>query len=218
MSFSRRNPSCVDAWLLGCLISVLVSCQDNSELSPEYFPNTPGDSWTYEVTDSSQSTSSNPTSPKQYTVTVRITGAKKLVDGRDAMIWRYQYPWGYDTTFVRTTSDSIMVFTPGYVESVENLKYPRLLFITPFTIGDGWNGKLLYVDTLWVTDLVNLTTSAGNFNDCYNVDHRYLGPNIVDNDNYWFRPYLGMVKIYYDDSKFGPRQFRTWKLISYSLR
>lgn len=200
------------------LIPALFSCKDRAGSQQEYFPNTPGDSWTYEVTDSTQSTSKNTSEPQRYTVSVKITGVKKLVDGKYATIWRYEYPSGYDTTFVRIVSDTIMFFAQGYTSGMEYLKYPELVFVTPFASSECWSGKLLTMDSLCVTGVSSIITPAGKFDGCFQIDSRYAGPNAEHEDTYWFRPSLRMVRIFNNHYDGAPRQFRTWKLISYTLR
>src|SRR5580693_4288199 len=94
----------------------LLACHKNAEnpYSSKYFPNDVGDTWVYDVTDSSQSTINNPSPPSHYSVKVSITGIKKLLDGKDAAVWQYQYPSGNDTNYVRITGDTVKIFDNTY--------------------------------------------------------------------------------------------------------
>ncbi len=183
----------------------------------EYFPNTVGDYWEYDVYDSSY-VRDHPNYPKQYTVKVRIIGSKKLVDGKDAIIWQYQYPWGNDTNYVRVIGDTIEIFDLIYSRYIEDLNFPRLIFIQPFGVNKRWDGKLLYMDSSRVISQSDVTMKFQVFNNCFDIYHYYLGPNLEFKDDYWFKPNIGFVKIYYHQYNMGPTLIQMWQLKEYILK
>ncbi len=182
-----------------------------------YFPNNVGDSWEYDVTDSTQSTPNNPSPPVHYTIKVSITGTKRLLDGKDATIWLYQFPSINDTQYVRITGDTVKIFDLSDAQSIEGLKYPALIFLPPFEVNKRWDGLHLWVDSSRVINKADLLIITNTFSGCFNVYHYYLGPNTEIKDHYWFKPYVGMVSIYENHYINAPTQYRTWQLKTYSV-
>src|SRR5579862_6164141 len=105
-----------------------------------YYPLVIGDSWTYDVTDSSMSTPNNQSPPQHYIVPVLISGLEWLSDGNQYEVWESLFPWGYDTNFVRLNADTIKIFDRTYSRTLTDLQYPRTTFLIPFKAGEGWNG------------------------------------------------------------------------------
>ena len=198
-------------------ILLFLSCnKDITKTSqPEYFPNTIGDFWQYQVTDSSQSSPNNPSAPIRYSVSVNITGIKTLLDGKDATIWQYQYPWGNDTNYVRVTGDTIKIFDLTYSRSLSDLNYPRLVFLPPFQVNQSWDGNLLDIDSYTVIHQADINTGSQTFMGCYDINYQYSGPNMEVNDHYWFKPFVGMVSMYSNHYLNGPNTYRTWQLTRY---
>ena len=180
----------------------------------EYFPNTVGDIWVYDVYDSS----SNYPNIKSYTVKVSIKGVKKMADGIDANIWEYEYPWGKDTNYVRVLTDTISIFENAYSSTIQYLQYPGIIYIVPFQDRSRWNGMKLGIDTFHVNFLNKVVCTHSSFYQCYQIYHHYLGPNIDDNNTYWFKPNIGIVKKYKNIYNLGPYQIALWELKSYYLK
>ena len=178
----------------------------------EYFPNSVGDYWEYYVYDSSAFNGI-----PEYTVKVSITNTQKLVDGKDATVWQYQYPWGNDTNYVRTVGDTIKVYDKFRTETIRGLEFPLKIFLIPFQDGQRWNGKLLYVDTSYVSSKPIIKTKFYVFDSCFKIYHHYLGPNLEFKDEYWFRANIGMIQIHYNDYSLGPIKAQLWQLKKYYL-
>jgi hypothetical protein len=196
------------------LASVLAACQKevikpNKEAS-EYFPNKVGNYWIYELYDS--------TSAKQYDVIVKITDTKKLVDGKGATIWVYEYPWGFDTNYVRITQDTVKVYDKFRTETIYNLKFPLKIFLIPFQDGQRWDGKLIAIDSSNVKAKSSISTSAKEFKNGFSIYHHYIGPNLEYNDTYDFIPKIGMVKVYYNHYDLAPPTRVLWQLKKYYLQ
>lgn len=178
----------------------------------EYFPNTVGDSWEYEVYDSSAFNGI-----PEYTVKVNITGTVKLIDGIDANIWQYQYPWGNDTNYVRIVGDTVKIFSLAYSKTIEDFQFPRTMFLIPVTNQQRWDGKLLVSDTFHVSREPKIVTNFFTFDSCFKIYHHYLGPNLEFKDDYWFRPNIGMIQIHYNEYSLGPTYRVLLQLKKYSL-
>jgi hypothetical protein len=202
------------------LFGILLSCHKNSPepniAASEYFPNTVGNYWEYEVSDSS-TVREHPEVSTPYTVKVSIAGHKTLIDGIDATIWKYEYPWGIDTNYIRVVNDTVKVFDLIYSRSLQDLQYPRIVFIIPFTVEQRWDGKLTLIDSFHVYNAPSVFTPTENFENCFNIYHYYYGPNSKYNDNYWFKPNVGMVAIYTNHYDLAPRNIYLWRLKKYYL-
>ena len=181
-----------------------------------YFPNSIGDTWEYEVTDSAQYVPGSNNTINHYLVKVAIVGTKKLVDRKDASIWQYTYPFGIDTNYVMIDDNTIEIFNNNQ-NTIQDLKYPNLIFEQPFEVDKGWDGKHAYSDTFTVVNQANITTSLETFKDCFEIYRHYTGPSIELKDNYWFKPEVGMVSIYKNHYNSGPLIYSTWQLKTYSV-
>lgn len=193
---------------------MLFSCHKdtivNNQKASEYFPNKIGNYWQYTVYDSSLQ--------KQYDVTVSITATKKLVDGIDAYIWQYQYPDKTDTNYVRLDADTIKLYDKFRIETFRGLQFPINTYVLPFKNEQRWDGKLLAVDSSYVTSLASISTVSETFINGFNIYHYYLGPNIEYVDNYGFISNIGIVKMYLNHYNFAPRNKQIWQLKKYYLK
>ncbi len=188
----------------------------SNHAASEYFPNTVGDYWEYEVYDSSD-VRDHPNLPRQYTVKVTITGTKKLADGKDALVWEYQYPDTTKEVFIRTYPDSVRIYGTQSLTDPRSILFGEI-YVLPFVENKNWQGKLLYIDSFYVSELQNLTTSYGTYNNCFDIYRHYLGPNLEFKDHYWFKPNAGFVKIYYHQYNLGPTLIQIWQLKHYVLK
>ena len=204
--------------LLIVITLLLASCHKDTAKpntsATEYYPNQVGDYWEYDVHDS---TTDFP-KVKNYTVKVSIPGVKKLADGINASIWQYEYPWGVDTNYVRIVDDTVKVFENAYSSSVEYLQYPGVIYIIPFQDESSWSGKLFGVDTFYVNIQNKVITKITSYDSCYKIYNHYVGPNIENNNNYWFKPNIGFVKKNTNQYNLGPYQITLWELKRYYLK
>lgn len=207
----------VHLFLLGLLLSCNKHTPEQNTPYDKYFANNVGNYWEYDVYDSS-SVRVHSDYPRAYTVKVIISGIQKLVDGKDATVWEYQYPWGNDTNYVRLVGDTVKIFDRVYSRSIEDLNFPRQIFLLPFEISKRWDGKLLYIDTSRVIRQEDVTVPAQTFTNCFDLFRHYLGPNLEYNDSYWFKPNIGMVKIYLHEYNLGPVTIELWRLKRSVLR
>jgi hypothetical protein len=201
-------------------ISIMGACSKDSlpdKASASYFPNTAGSYWIYEVNDTSQ-INYHSGYPRVYDVTVSIIGTKIMIDGKEATMWAYKYPWGIDTNFVRIVGDTVKTFDKYYSSTIRDFDFPRETFITPFVNQTGWNGKLLWIDSFSVASVANLPNGFLNFDNCFDIYHYYYGSqDLRYYDNYWFKPNIGFVKIHYRRFQGSPWEYYTWSLKKYYL-
>lgn len=187
---------------------LLASCHKDTiktDTQAEYFPNKVGDYWEYEVYDSSEARGIPYSNyPRNYTVKINITGITKLVDGNDATVWEYEYPWGKELNYIRISGDTIKIYDTVYSTTIRDLEFPREIYILPFQNNQTWNGKLLRVDNYSVSTVSSITTNWDTFTDCFLIFHHYEGPNIEYNDKYWFKPNIGLLKKYKHQYNLGP--------------
>ncbi len=195
--------------LTGCVNDDIIT----NRASSEYFPSKIGNYWEYSVTDSTDTSDG----VKKYTLTITITGTKVMADGKQASIWKYQFPkWahsssypdeGVDTVYVRIENDTVKTFTKGYLSIKSLTSFPRQVFPIPFKDGQKWNGKLLVIDKY----------AANKISDGFQIDYYYLGPNIEYNDKLFFKPNIGFVELDMSHYDLGPIDHQIWKLEKYSL-
>jgi hypothetical protein len=203
---------------IGSSILIIACHKDGAKPNlSKYYPNDLGDSWVYDVVDSAKSTINNPSSPTHYTVNVTIVGTKKLADGKDASVWKYDYPSGTDTNYVRVSADTVKIYYNGYAGTVEALNYPSLIFVVPFAINSRWTGKIYGTDTSKVVAISNVASSTQTFQNVFKIYHHYIGPNTELNDYYFIKPNVGIVAENLMHYANGPITYRTWKLKSFTV-
>ena len=197
---------------------VFVSCRKEkiNSIASEYFPCTIGDYWEYDVYDSSY-LREHPNIPREYAVKVSITGIQKLVDSIDAYVWQYQFPWGNEINYVRIVGDTVKTFDTVYSKTIRDLLFPRKVYVIPFHDGQRWDGKLLFIDSSHVNKLPSVITKSETFMDCFGIFYHYMGPNLEYNDTYWFKPNIGMLKIYYNHYNLASRTMQLWQLKKFYL-
>lgn len=187
-----------------------------NQSATEYFPNSIGDYWEYEVYDSSQ-VRDHPDYPRSYTVKVIITGVQRLADGREAMIWQCRYPDTTTEVFVRSYSDRVKIYSRQALTDTTSIYY-GVIYRLPFADGERWSGKIYHIDSFFVSQEQQVITSYRAFANCFDIYHRYSGFNLFYNDHYWFKPYIGTIKIFYHQYNLGPTRIELWQLKDYGLR
>lgn len=203
------------------IISFFLSCNKEDltqhKSATEYFPNTIGDYWEYNVYDSSYRLLDNPKLGRSYTVKVSIIGIKKLADSIDANVWQYAYPDTNIFKYIRITGDTVKTFTPPYYVSLSALAYPYPIFLIPFIAGNTWKSNLFNSDTYTSSLIPNIILNWQTYDSVFQISDHYLGPNLENYDTYWFKPNIGFLKIYFHDNSLGPIAIQLWQLKSYYL-
>lgn len=176
----------------------------------EYFPNTPGDEWTYQVTDSLQHN-------KQYLVTINVLSSKT-----SSKIWVITLPDETDTLHV-IAHDSVIDFLPVFKLYHSNPPFLSLgmRLMPPFYRGLQWQynpyptkGKVIGLDTLTQNDF--------GYPGKIQAFRLYLF--LGGGGEYWgvftvvFAPNIGIISI--DRYVFNamPTAREHWQLIHYQLQ
>ncbi|RWZ88123.1 MAG: hypothetical protein EO766_09015 [Hydrotalea sp. AMD] len=198
------------------LMLLFASCHKDTikpnKEATEYFPNTVGNYWEYEVYDSSQ-IRDHPNFPRQYNVKIRITGITKLVDNKDATVWNYEYPWGNEINYYRIENDTIKVYDTVRAGGVAYIPFPNIVFIQPFFNGQEWKSNALWTDSFYVKK-----DTIEPFKNVFQIRRKYIGQQTYYHTIYWFSPQVGFVKIYRDEINMGIRTSEIWTLKSYQLK
>jgi hypothetical protein len=202
------------------IIPLFVGCSktsdNSSQKSSEYFPNKVGNSWEYQVTDSSDLREHSDI-PPVYTVKVVITGTQKLLDGQTATVWAYEFPYGQELRFIVTSGDTIKVYDSLKVKDHRSLLFPNQILIIPFESNASWDGKLQFSDAYQVTQQDNVKNTFSNFGKGFVVYRHYQGPNTEYNDLMTFVANIGLVNADYIHYNFAPITRYRWALKKYTL-
>ena len=202
--------------LLYLLIILFASCKKDimksTKAGTEYFPNSIGNYWNYEVFDSSN-IRTHPNAPRNYNVTVNVIGTKILVDNKPAMVWKYEYPWGIELKYYRVSADTLKTYDTIYSRTITDLLYPRELFIIPFSNGQSWSGKLLWTDSFHVQQKL-----IPNFENVFWIHRDYVGQQVYYQNDYGFAPKIGFVRFYRNEINQGIQTRELWQLKYYNLK
>jgi hypothetical protein len=206
--------------LFVAVVSLVPGCSKTNDGSnqkaSDYFPNKIGDTWEYQVFDSSDIlVSSN--APQTYTVKVSITDTQQLPDGQTATVWTYESPYGKQFRYVTISGDSVKMYDSLRISDVHSLLFPDEIFIIPLKDHQAWNGRLLNTDSYEVTASNEISNEFSNFGQGFNVYHHYAGPNIHHNDLMTFVPEIGLVNANYIRFDFAPLTRSKWQLKKYLL-
>lgn len=195
-------------WLILAIVA-LFSCTDDHAvqqipngitLGSTYFPNEIGDTWIYDVFDS--------TRQSQYYVTVNISG-NSIVNGKPAKIWTFKYPYEIDTCYVVTFDSTVIVYNRDKYSVADNYK-------VPIKTNNIWLGSWIY-DNYKVTnsDYVNLPDKRKLIG--YRILERGTSPNYLRLKDEWFVPYLGKVNFFRYEYHNGPANNKIWRLVACKL-
>jgi hypothetical protein len=178
----------------------------------EYFPNTIGNYWEYDVYDSSNYRE-HPNIPRLYNVKVKISGQANIADGGVALIWEYQYPWGIEKKYVKYRSDTLAIYDSIRAFNLSYLQYPNDLFILPFSINNDWKSNLLWSDSFFVRK-----DTSPLYQNSFLIKREYFGQQAFFYNKYWFKPNVGFEKIQFDETTQGIRRNEIWQLKYYNLK
>jgi len=195
------------AFLFGCHKEEV---RINTQAS-EYFPSKVGNRWEYLVTDSTGTAEG----VKKYLLQVNIIGSKKVVDGKEAQIWTYNYPERVDKVFVRIENDTVKIIDWAPYIDPKAFNFPKTIYLIPFTENKMYNGNLY---NYRVTKADTLKISNISYFNSFLVSYHYGGPNIHYNDKIYFKPNIGVIKLDMVHFDSGPIDHQTWELKSYTLK
>lgn len=200
---------------LGLFLGLLTAgCSKSNTIntgSTDSFPNTIGDSWFYQVKDTTVQGNviSNTT---QYNVDVQIVGSVKWPSGITAAIWQYQYPGSTDSNYVYQIGDTVRFMDRTNTSIVRQ-------YILPFATGSSWP---------YVPGIANVTVigqhkvTAGNnvFDSAWQISGSAGMPDAMFSIDQSFKDHVGFVRLYLNPSGelILTRHYLDWSLVSYALK
>lgn len=199
---------------LSVFVMLSASCskdtiKPNKEAS-EYFPNTIGDYWEYDVYDSLNN--------NNYTLKVEIIDSIKLSDHKYANIWKYQYPNKAELRYIRIESDSVKVYDSLALKSISYINYPLDLFILPFYLGENWKSKNFVIDTFFVDSKSDILINANTYINCFFIKRKNIAYNYHLDQDIFFKENIGVVQFYQKEFDLSYIRKEKWLLKKYTLK
>jgi hypothetical protein len=173
------------------------------KMASSHFPMTAGSRWVYAVHDSVRHHTD--------TLSVRILGATRLPDGRNAMMWRYRTRTFTDTEYVVRSGDTISIYRTPERSSV------RAVFAFPLVAGRSWT--VIPPGSMTVVRLLTTATPAAVFRHSFEVIARPAVRNFVGETTYWLEPHVGIVRILVRsvDTINNQEENTLWELIAWTI-
>lgn len=189
------------------LYTVIVSCnKSNSKMYSGLvsdFPNSIGNTLTYNVTDSIRNTTIN--------ITVSVAGRTTMDNGEPVAIWTYSSSYGIDTSYVLTNKDSV-VFYGNRSTNVSKISI-RDIYRFPMTVGARWRVSFSG-DTTTVISKNSISVNSVTYNNVFLLHEHGRSHNYTISKNQWFVPKIGLIKM--DYITLGVNQH--WELTSYHIK
>ena len=184
-------------FILVTILFIASSCIKEKDIPPiDYFPNEIGYTWVYNIYDS--------VAKKSDTLQISIIGSKNI-DGSDSKIWLLTYPNKTDTFFVSEKNDTV-IFNTGIV---------RKVYVFPFFVNQIWDEYLASLTRKSeVIGIENISTEAGVFNNTYIISRFLAGYNYYLKEKVYFKPGVGIVKLYSFEYNLSAPEIKTWELKS----
>lgn len=169
--------------------------------SKDYFPNSIGNEWVYDVFDSITN--------KEYEVKITIVKAVPFSPGVIAKMWKIKYPTRIDSLFVVEDNGTVKVYDWN--------KYSRAdTYILPLNVGATWQGSWTY-DLYRVEKQDSIIINNNHFKNGINILELGTAPNYKRTKNEWFIPYLGMARRYRYEYNLSLPDYKAWRIKSSNL-
>jgi hypothetical protein len=197
--------------LSACIIATLYSCKKGNvanTTASEYFPNTTGNYWKYEITDSLLNLTS--------TVEVNIVGDKILPGTQSAKIWQYSYADHVDTNYVYQNGNTI-IFLDNNFEICNR-------YVVPLQLHDTWpllRPNYYFADSIRVTANQNFQLNDQSFQNSFLLHETGTMPNGSLDKTEWFCANIGMLtktEKHYDRIGAAYAKFLHWQLVEFRLK
>lgn len=166
----------------------------------DYFPNSVGYYWFYTVFDSVL----NKSEPLRVSIVDNRT-----INGVNSTVWLLSYTNRADTFFVSQSEDTIMFNSNSSVKRI---------YVVPFSLNQIWNESYFSTSISKVISIENVTVAAGSFNETYVIERNIRSFNYSLYEKIYFKPQIGIVKLYTKEYNLGPVQTKTWELKSFDYR
>ena len=178
--------------------------------SDQYFPNSIGSNWVYKT--------SNSLANGEGSLTSEIVGETTLMNNNPATIWvsDINTPIGFYNT-IDTLYFSVSKDTVFYYKSRENLSFPAILYVLPYTVGDtvlDLSSGIKYI----VEEESQISLGVGTFKAGFKIRENRWGPNYDLITYSWIVPNIGLIKRDIFEYVFGYLNYEEhWELIYYNL-
>ena len=180
----------------------------NNIKASQYFPDSIGDYWEYNVMDS--------TNNRSYTETITITGKQMLKDSLNYNVWQFQSPYGSSINYVRISNDTVKIYDETFSNNPSSFQYPKETFIIPFKVNSNWNNTLL--DTYTVTNDSTDVVCGDTVYNSFNIQYVYNGPNVYEYSSDYFYPNIGLFRVHQKGFNQVTIPTELWTLKKYSLK
>jgi len=182
----------------GTILLIVCGCK-NENNQAEYFPNKTGNNWQYRVFDS--------ISNKSESLIVSIIG-NKIINGVNSSVWLLSYTNQTDTFFVHQSRDTL-IFNSN--------RTAKRIYIIPFSVNLVWKESYFSSSNSKVISIEDVKVDVGSFNGTYVIERSIKGNNYSLYEKIYFKPNVGIIKLYTKEYNLGPVQTKTWKLIRFNL-
>jgi len=182
---------------MGLILVAMLGCSEDA-LESSYFPNKVGYSWDYTVFDS--------VSNKAGSLKISIIG-KKTINKINSSVWLLTYSNRTDTFFVGESKDTVIFSS--------NNNSPRRIYIVPFALNRMWNESSFPSSNSKVIGIEDVSVEAGNFTNTYFIERTIRSMDYYLHEKIYFKPQIGIVKLYSREYDFGFSQIKTWELKDY---
>jgi len=209
-SVNRKKSIMRYTFSLLSLCIVFLSCQkdmvaDHSNASAEYFPNSVGNYWRYQYSDS--------VSGSIQMVDVNITGSIVLPGGQNANIWTYSFPDHADTNYVFQVGNTISFMNKNF--TVFNS------YVIPLQLNNAWKTTPDYrFDSIQVTDNASYVLNGHHFDNSFLLSRNGYLPNEYWSGEEWVCPNIGMIskreRSFFSIANEARSAY--WELVSYDLK
>ena len=184
-------------FLVGIIFISAYSCKEDTQI--DYFPNKVGNNWIYNVFDS--------ISNKSESLKVSVIG-NKAINAMNSYVWLLNYTNRTDTFFVTQTKDTIIFNSNNTVKRI---------YIIPFSVNQVWNESYFTTSNSKVINIENVTVPAGVFAETYVIERNIRSYNYSLYEKIYFKPKIGIVKLYTKEYNLGSVQIKTWELKKINL-
>jgi len=182
----------------GTILLILCGCK-NENNQAEYFPNKVGNNWEYRVFDS--------ISNKSESLIVSIIG-NKIINDVNSSVWLLSYTNQTDTFFVHQSQDSL-IFNSN--------RSAKRIYVIPFSVNQVWKESYFSSSNSKVIRTEDVKVYGGNFNETFVIERSIKGNNYSLYQKIYFKPNVGIIKLYTKEYNLGPVQTKTWELIKFNL-
>lgn len=183
-------------FLIGMILVTAFGCKHEYK-QIDYFPNSVGYKWVYNIFDSVLNKS------EIYRVYIIDN---RTINGLNTKVWLLGNATKTDTFFVSQSKDTIVFNSNSSVKRI---------YVVPFSLNQVWDESYFSTSNSKVISIENVTVAAGTFNETYVIERNIKSFNYSLYEKIYFKPEIGIVKLYSREYNLGSVQTKTWELKSF---